>query len=618
MDFEASTPFHDTFDNLIDDLQTVAFAQGFGFRKLRNSNPSPEGYTLPGTPYLRYDLVCVCQGKPPALKPNRQRKERASMKTNCPCKVKAVWRKDIALWELTIMERHHNHEPHEKPEDFCAHRRRLRRSEASFEAQLEKLSLTGKSTAPEIANQLEECFRTQRGDENIRITAKDVLNAQDNLIKRKYGPYTSTQLFLEVLETKEDVVFHGVDRDKNGRIISVFWTYATCLDQWKRNPELLSFDNTYKVNRFNMPLLQITGITTLHTVFNAAFCLVSSEDEEAFAWPLGMLRTLAEKEKIPLPGVILSDFSRAFKNAADKVLSECQQQLCLWHILKNVQHYARTHWNGPIIHDEPQGNDDEIEELENLRFDRLFHALEPPMPSPGQRKFEDSPDGFMQAWKVCTNTSTEEAFWKAFNFLRGEFSNQNRLLEYLEKQYIPYRHQFVQYSTQMFKNFGIRSTSPTEGSHASLKKNMRNRLISLFQLERSIAATLADKQKKFNSQLAKEKIFRLQKYARIPLFSQICTQVSFKALELLYEQYLRAYEVYKHRQRNPPPSLPRCTSGFWLQMGLPCQHKILERLEIVGPLQLEDCDHHWHLRDIRVCFFPRILLSRISANQNGF
>ena len=58
------------------------------------------------------------------------------------------------------------------------------------------------------------------------------------------------------------------------------------IEDWKRNAELLSMDNTYKVNRFNMPLLQITGITPLHTNFSAGFGLATKEDTETFTWLL--------------------------------------------------------------------------------------------------------------------------------------------------------------------------------------------------------------------------------------------------------------------------------------------------------------------------------------------
>lgn len=68
----------------------------------------------------------------------------------------------------------------------------------------------------------------------------------------------------------------------DGRIQRIYWTYRWCIEMWKHNPDLLSFDNTYKVNKFNMPLCQVAGITPLHTTFPVAYCLLSGEKEASF------------------------------------------------------------------------------------------------------------------------------------------------------------------------------------------------------------------------------------------------------------------------------------------------------------------------------------------------
>ena len=88
-------------------------------------------------------------------------------------------------------------------------------------------------------------------------------------------------------------------------------------------------DNTYKVNRFNMPLLQVNGTTGLHkSYYSVAFGLAAKEDEGAFLWIISQLRVAAEQAAIPDPGVIITDFDTALKNALDPVFPATQQQLC--------------------------------------------------------------------------------------------------------------------------------------------------------------------------------------------------------------------------------------------------------------------------------------------------
>ncbi|KAM4055584.1 MULE transposase [Hirsutella rhossiliensis] len=86
-------------------------------------------------------------------------------------------------------------------------------------------------------------------------------------------------------------------------------------------------DNTYKVNRFNMPLLQIIGTTGLHKSFSIGFGLAAKEDEGAFQWILSQLREAGQQADIPDPGVVITDFDTALKNALDSVFPLTQQQL---------------------------------------------------------------------------------------------------------------------------------------------------------------------------------------------------------------------------------------------------------------------------------------------------
>ena len=89
---------------------------------------------------------------------------------------------------------------------------------------------------------------------NLPITHEDVRNIQRALRATKYGPHSSTKLFIDLLERYREM--HGVDYfadwipdDSGGgrRPGRVFWTYKWCLEMWKNNPEVLLFDNTYKV-----------------------------------------------------------------------------------------------------------------------------------------------------------------------------------------------------------------------------------------------------------------------------------------------------------------------------------------------------------------------------------
>ena len=228
-----------------------------------------------------------------------------------------------------------------------AYRRFKRRNDegatgVKFLEKVANLAIAGQSSA-QIASLL--------STSEIPVLPNDVKTAKAALRQTTFGPRSATQAFLQELEVLQDSnkVFLRVQyHPETERIHRIFWAYENCINLFKENPEFLSFDNTYKVIRFNMPLLQIGGLTGLHTNFSAAFALTSMEDEDSFFWALSQLKEMSEYHNFPSPLVIMSDYDKAFKNAAQKVFETSQQQLCVWHILKNVVHNIKQKWEGAL------------------------------------------------------------------------------------------------------------------------------------------------------------------------------------------------------------------------------------------------------------------------------
>lgn len=210
----------------------------------------------------------------------------------------------------------------------------------------------------------------RRGHPDGIVRGRDVANVLAGASVARSGNALATQQLLQALEGLQPAgeVWYRIYRhnnDPDGRIERIFWTYNWCVDMWKRNPELLSIDNTCKVNRFNMPLCLVSGVTPLHTSFLIAWCLLSGKKAESFALVLTQLQACAKEHgaicqydrdtdmNAPVwvhePHVILSDFDKAFKRAARAAYpSIVKHQLCVWHILKNVAHNIKDKWVGSL------------------------------------------------------------------------------------------------------------------------------------------------------------------------------------------------------------------------------------------------------------------------------
>ncbi|KAM4054349.1 FAR1 DNA-binding domain-containing protein [Hirsutella rhossiliensis] len=90
-------------EELMRDLNARAEKEGYKIVKARSHR------SRPGAPIVRADLVCERGGRPYRCQATKHKT--STKKTNCPWKAKAVDRKLVGGWVLTVICDHHNHEP---------------------------------------------------------------------------------------------------------------------------------------------------------------------------------------------------------------------------------------------------------------------------------------------------------------------------------------------------------------------------------------------------------------------------------------------------------------------------------------------------------------------------
>jgi hypothetical protein len=93
---------------------------------------------------------------------------------------------------------------------------------------------------------------------------------------------------------------------------------------WKTFPEVLGLDNTYKTNRFNMNLFQISGMTDQMSVVPFAYGLSSAEGEGTYDWLLQQLDAFRIQLGVPVPTVVMTDKEEGLRNSVRKVFPGAQ------------------------------------------------------------------------------------------------------------------------------------------------------------------------------------------------------------------------------------------------------------------------------------------------------
>ena len=95
-------------------------------------------------------------------------------------------------------------------------------------------------------------------------------------------------------------------------------------------------DDTYKTNRYRLPLLDFVGVTPTEMTFFAGFAYLEGECVNNLVWALERFRGLfLINDRLPI--FIVTDRDLALMNALKIVFSECTNLLYKFHIDKNVK-----------------------------------------------------------------------------------------------------------------------------------------------------------------------------------------------------------------------------------------------------------------------------------------
>ncbi|KAH1066536.1 hypothetical protein J1N35_031523 [Gossypium stocksii] len=92
---------------------------------------------------------------------------------------------------------------------------------------------------------------------------------------------------------------------------------------------------TYKTNKYDLPFVQIVGVTSTNKTFSIAFAFIINENKENYNWALTCLKLTLEE--CMYPHVIVTDRELALMNACQQVFPDANRLLCRWHITENIK-----------------------------------------------------------------------------------------------------------------------------------------------------------------------------------------------------------------------------------------------------------------------------------------
>ncbi|KAJ4994735.1 hypothetical protein K4K48_012083 [Colletotrichum sp. SAR 10_66] len=311
-------------------------------------------------------------------------------------------------------------------------------------------------------------------------------------------------------------------------------TYPFYKRIWKQFPEVLGFNNTYKTNRHKIPLFQITSTTDISSLYNYAFGLVSTERKEGYNFLIKSFNEIHTEGDGSTP-------ADEYDVNRDKEAVEAEAAAAA----KATQEARKA--EAAILNDPQAQALNEVGRANRVLSKRQLNAL----------IINHTPTSFTELWAYVMYADTEEDFNTAWARLQDEFTNQEPTLN-------------------EYKNYSVRTNSPTETAHKDLKSYIISGHSDLLSVSQAINEMLQNKEHTYSERVAKIEKRSRREYLSQPWLTEISKKLGCKALKLLTHQHHITLTAKPEDSKPPPPDLQPYRSRFTHQFKLPYSHKILK------------------------------------------
>ncbi|KAL5147413.1 putative protein FAR1-RELATED SEQUENCE 10 [Glycine soja] len=251
------------------------------------------------------------------------RKDTGSRKCGCPFRLHGKPLHGGEVWMVKLICGIHNHE---LVKSLVGHpyTRRLTKEEKKIIADMTKSMVKPKNIL----------LTLKEHNANSCTTIKQIYNTRSAYRSSIRGADTEMQHLMKLLERDQYIHWHRLKDEVVVR--DLFWCHPDAVKLCNACYLVFFIDNTYKTNRYRLPLLDFVGVTPTAMTFSARFAYLEAERVNNIVWALERFRGLfLRNDRLPL--VIVTDRDLALMNAVKTVFPESTNLLCRFHIDKNVK-----------------------------------------------------------------------------------------------------------------------------------------------------------------------------------------------------------------------------------------------------------------------------------------
>ncbi|GAB2292919.1 hypothetical protein Dimus_027147 [Dionaea muscipula] len=166
------------------------------------------------------------------------------------------------------------------------------------------------------------------GDEHVGFDNRDCWNHLARLRQIDYdvGDTVATLSYFRKKQAESPQFYYAVQFNEEGRATNFFWVDARSISAYRCFGDVVTFDTTYRTNKYDMPFAPFTGVNHHFQTIQFGCALLSDETEETFVW---LFNTWLEAMGNCPPVSIITDQDLTMRGAIAKVFPTTRHRLCI-------------------------------------------------------------------------------------------------------------------------------------------------------------------------------------------------------------------------------------------------------------------------------------------------
>ncbi|KAJ3700780.1 hypothetical protein LUZ61_004485 [Rhynchospora tenuis] len=299
------------------------YAYSVGFGASRNGGSSKNGKTVRET--IRCHKGGETRGK--TDKPVSERR-RAVKKSGCQARILLRFNSAKEVWFIHNVVLGHNHE-------LCPEYSYKLTSHRNLPYYVKKLLEINEHSGLPLIGNINAVMQMGGGAELCGYSERDARNHVGKVRRYnlKNGDAAAMMSYFREKQAVDPNFFYQCKFDEENRLELVFWSDSVSRAAYQYFGDALSFDATYLVNKFDLPVAPFVGVNHhgKTTVFGCA--MMTCEDADSYIW---IMSTFLQCMRGKAPSTIITDQSKAMTLAIEKCLPNTIHRFCLWHIMNKV------------------------------------------------------------------------------------------------------------------------------------------------------------------------------------------------------------------------------------------------------------------------------------------